>query len=445
MDGLAFNFERFITRDSLPIVVADQAVHWARMPSRRLTRRSFLAASSASAAFGLIAPISTRNSAIVGMQSAQESALPPPDQSGIAHVVVVTMENRSFDHFFGWLPDHDGQQAGLQYADPSGMLFDTHALAPDFQGCGFHDPDHSFKGGRVEFNHGQCDGWLRAGRNDRFSIGYYTQSDLPFLGQIAPSFVTPARYFPAILGPTFPNRIYMQSAQTDRLSNTWEKSTLPTIWDRLGAAGVSGAYYVSDLSILSLWGSKYASITQPVANFMQAAADGSLPAVSFVDPAFSGRETAPATDDHPLNDVRDGEAFLNSVYTAVTGGPAWPTTVLVITFDEWGGFFDHIPPPAGTVTADEQALGYTDGLRGFRVPCVVVSPWSQQPTVSRTVFDHTSILKLIEWRFGLAPLTMRDAQANNLAEVLDFTSTRLDVPQPVVAAGPFGPRCAERP
>ena len=132
---------------------------------------------------------------------------------------------------------------------------------------------------------------------------------------------------------------------------------------------------------------------------------------------------------------------MNTVYTAVVNGPAWPNTLLIINFDEWGGFFEHVSPPAGQVTAAEQALGYGDGLRGFRVPCIVISPWSQHQIVTRTVFDHTSILKLIEWRFGLEPLTDRDAQANNLAEVLDFDNPRLDAPQPAVVAGPYGREC----
>jgi phospholipase C len=291
-------------------------------------------------------------------------------------------------------------QAGL-YADSAGALHATHPMAPDFEGCGFHDPDHSFNGGRIEYNSGQCDGWLRAGTNDALSIGYYSQDDLPFLGTIASQFATPARYFAPILGPTYPNRIYQQP----------------------------------------LWGAKYNSVNQPFAKFLEAAADGNLPAVSFVDPVFGQRLTGPANDDHPLHDVRDGEVFMNTIYTAVTSGPAWPNTLLVINFDEWGGFFEHIPPPAGPVTAAEQALGYGDGLRGFRVPCIVISPWSQHQTVSRTVFDHASILKLIEWRFGLAPLTARDAQANNLAEVLDFSNPRLEAPQVSVAAGPYGGAC----
>jgi phospholipase C len=129
------------------------------------------------------------------------------------------MENRSFDHILGWLPGHDGRQDGLSYLDAAGVRHKTHSLAPDFQGCAFHDPDHSFAGGRVEYNNGRCDGFLLAGDNDIYSIGYYRRQDVPFFGQIAPRFATPARYFPAILGPTFPNRIFQHAGQTDRLGN----------------------------------------------------------------------------------------------------------------------------------------------------------------------------------------------------------------------------------
>jgi phospholipase C len=103
--------------------------------------------------------------------SASPARLPVPARSGIDHIVVVMMENRSFDHLAGWLPNADGKQTGLWYADKSGARYLTHQLAPDFQGCGFNDPDHSYEGGRVEWDGGRCNGWLRA--NDVFSIGYY--------------------------------------------------------------------------------------------------------------------------------------------------------------------------------------------------------------------------------------------------------------------------------
>jgi hypothetical protein len=112
--------------------------------------------------------------------------LPPPEQAGFEHVVVVMMENRSFDHFFGWLPGANGQQAGVSYKDSAGVSHPTHALAPDYQGCGFSDPGHSYANGRVQYNNGGADGWLLDGSgNDIYAVGYYVQSDLPFLSPAA--------------------------------------------------------------------------------------------------------------------------------------------------------------------------------------------------------------------------------------------------------------------
>ena len=122
---------------------------------------------------------------------AAKPLLPNPHNSGIEHIVVMMMENRSFDHILGWLPGADGRQAGLGYLDNAGVSHATYPLAPDYQGCGHPDPDHSYSGGRVEYDGGACDGWLRAGSNDEYAIGYYTQSDLAFLGAAAPGWMSP--------------------------------------------------------------------------------------------------------------------------------------------------------------------------------------------------------------------------------------------------------------
>jgi phospholipase C len=341
--------------------------------------------------------------------------LPLPASSGIDHVVVVMMENRSFDHFLGWLPGADGRQAGLAFEDAARVAHATHHLT-EFQGCGYSDPDHSWAGGRVEYDNGACDGWLRAGSNDEFAIGYYTAADLPFYGQAAPYWTVCDRYFAAIMAETYPNRLYLHAAQTDRLHNNEGPtiSTLPTIWDRLGAAGRTGRYYFSDAPFTALWGSKYLPISEPVDEFFGACATGTLPDVAYVDPRFLEEGSGTSGDDHPHSDIRVGQHFLSSIYRTVTQSPAWSRTMLVITYDEWGGFFDHVPPPVAP-DANPRAR-----LRGFRVPCIVVSPRARRRYVAHNVYDHTSILKMIEWRFGLAPLTTRDAQARNLAEVLDF-------------------------
>jgi phospholipase C len=376
---------------------------------------------------------------------AAKPLLPNPKNSGIEHIVVVMMENRSFDHMLGWLPGADGRQAGLAYLDSAGVSHATYSLAPDYQGCGHSDPDHSYSGGRVEYNGGACDGWLRAGANDEYAIGYYVQSDLAFLAQAAPGWTAFDRYFSAILGPTFPNRFYMHAAQTDRLSNTFEPSSLPTIWDRLAAAGKSGRYYFSDAPFLGLWGPKYASISRTFDRFLEDCAGGTLPQVSYVDPRFIDEETGTSNDDHPFSDIRNGEVFMNAVYSAVTSSPNWKHTVLVITFDEWGGFFEHVPPPAAPIPPASASAGDVDGLLGFRVPCVIMSPYAPRQVVSHTAFDHTSILNLIEWRWNLEPLTVRDATANNLALALDFGKPDRSAPVYAIDPGPYGAPCPSVP
>lgn len=354
------------------------------------------------------------------------------------HVVVVTMENRSFDHFLGWYGQAGGQN-NFVFADSNGDQVPTFHLN-DYQGCGYSDPDHSFSGGRIDYNSGACNGWLLNPNNDQFCVGYYEQQDLAFTGRAAADWTTLGRYFAAMMGPTFPNRIYQHAGQTDRIDDVLfpYPAFLPTIWDRLAARGISRRYYYSDLPILALWGSKYAGIGAPLSQFLADCRSG-LPAVSFVDPYFLGLG-AVSTDDHPFTDIRNGEAFLNLIYQAVTTSPSWPTTLLVITFDEWGGFFDHVPPPKAPVPLADWLAGNRDGLRGFRVPCLLISPWSHQ-SISTTVFDHTSILRMIEWRWSLTPLTLRDATANNLAEALNFLSYDATVATYEVPTGPFPDSC----
>ncbi len=363
-----------------------------------------------------------------------------PERSGIEHVVVVMMENRSFDHLLGWLPGADGRQAGLSYVDGAGVAHATYPLAPDYQGCDHPDPDHSYAGGRVEYANGANDGWLKAGNNDAYAIGYYQASDLPFFSRAAPRFTVLDRYFAAIMAETYPNRIYQHAAEVDRLTNTLAVSTLPTIWDRLAAAGRSGRYYYSDVPFLALWGAKYLPISRPLAAFVADALTGQLPDVAFVDPPFVDEASGTSSDDHPHADIRRGEAFLDLIYSVVTLGPAFQSTILVVNFDEWGGFFDHVPPPTAPIPDSDLLAGNADGRLGFRTPALLVAPWARAGFVSHVPFDHTSVLKLIEWRWGLEPLSVRDRTAHNLAEALDFK--RRTRPSPLLVPPPPATACA---
>lgn len=383
-----------------------------------------------------------------------QNTLPSPNSAGFEHVVVVMMENRSFDHFFGWMQGANGQQAGLTFKDSAGGQHPTHYLPPDYQGCGFLDPGHSYTDGRVQYNGGACDGFLfdasdsdpANGKpnqaNDIFAIGYYGQSDLPFLGAAGPAFTVCDNYFCGIMAETYPNRFYMHAAQTDRLVNNSNTSTLPTIWDRLEAKGLSGRYYFSDVPFLALWGTTYANISKPFSQFLIDAQNGTLPNVAYIDPRFEDEDSGTSGDDHPHADIRDGEVFLNQIYNAITSSPNWSKTVVIINFDEWGGFFDHVPPPLAPIPPASKAAGDPDGRLGFRVPCVIISPYAQRNFIAHSQYDHTSILKMIEWRFGLQSLTVRDQTANNLAEVLNFAAPNVTAPVFNVPTGPFGTPCS---
>jgi phospholipase C len=384
------------------------------------------------------------------------TALPNPADSGIEHIIVVMMENRSFDHYLGWLPGADGKQAGLSYTDANGKTSSTYPLAPEFQGCAYQDPDHSHEGGLKQYNNGKNDGFLLTSP-DIFPIGYYRQEDLPFHGQAATAWTTYDRYFCGILAETYPNRFYMHSAQTPVLHNSEATSVsgleatsqLPAIWDKLSAAGLTGTYYFSDIPFTALYGAKYLDISQPFDAFLLACEAGTLPNVSYIDPAFEDEGSGTSKDDHPFADIRNGQAFLNQIYSAVTSSPLWSKTALFITYDEWGGFFDHVPPPmAGVIPAADLAAFQADNetpssLLGFRVPTLTISPYARRGYISNTQYDHTSILKMIEWRWNLTPLTVRDTQANNIARSFDFSSPpNLEAPSFNVPTGPFGETCS---
>jgi phospholipase C len=361
--------------------------------------------------------------------------LPDPEASGIEHIVAVTMENRSFDHFFGWMPNADGKQAGLTYLDTKGTPHATHSLSSNNTGCPAADPDHSYAGARIEYNNGAMNGFLLDTANDTYCIGYYGAKDIPFYAALAQNYTTCNRYFVSILGPTFPNRMFIHAAQTDRLTDSLTLSSLPTIWDSLAAARVSHAYYFNNVPYLALWGTKYLGIAKTYDRFLEDAEHGTLPAVSFLDPRYTILDDGTGNDDHPHADIREGDRFLYNVFKAVSTGPDWSSTVLIINFDEWGGFYEHVPPPRAQA-ANNVDTDIVNGktLLGMRVPVVVASPWSAgdpaSPTINSLVFDHTSVLKLIEWRWGIPPLTPRDGSndVNNLAYALDFDHPQTAVP-----------------
>jgi phospholipase C len=409
---------------------------------RVVGRREFL--TMLGAAGVLAACSSSKSGRIASGRSSTTTAparLPAPADAPFDTVVVVTMENRSFDHFLGWLPGADGKQGGLRYPDRDGTFRPTRALAPDFQGCAFHDPRHDWRSVEKQLDGGKCDGWLLTQAvGDTFPIGYYTEADLPVTAALARGHTVCDRYHCSVLGPTGPNRMYMWSATTDYLEGPPGPMTADgprpsklqlAIFDRLHEAGVEAAYYAGkEPQSWSYQSKRYDALTRPHADFFAAARAGTLPSFSFLDPDLDSiaEFLGTATDDHPYGDVRRGEAWIRDVYLALAQSPQWDRLVLVVTFDEHGGFFDHVVPPTVVDDTVLREAGPDFKRLGFRVPCIIGGPFAPARVTHAGPFEHCSILRMVEWRWSLEPMTARDRHATNLAEALDFSARTTPVP-----------------
>jgi phospholipase C len=364
-------------------------------------------------------------------------SIPSPRNLPIDTFVVLMMENRSFDHYLGWLPGADGMQAGLHYTDKKGHPYSTHRLTADLQGCGFLDPDHSWDGGRTQLDGGRMDGFLRAA-SDEFSIGYYAEPDLPFTPHMAKAFTAFDRFFCSILSSTYPNREYMHAAPSYGMMD----NSLPTgqggfpdttIFAALSKAGVSNQYYYTDIPVSALWGQAGIARSSQVQAYYEQAAAGTLPALTFVDPSFNGEDQGTSGDEHPHGDVGVGQAFIADVVHAFMESPQWKRGALFVVYDEWGGFFDHVVPPRVPDLRPSHDINKDFGQMGFRIPAVVVSPYARRGHVDHSIYGFESILKLIRYRYGIPALTPRDLYANNIAAAFDFEKPSFappDLPTP---------------
>jgi phospholipase C len=375
-----------------------------------------------------------------------------PANSGIDTIVVVMMENRSFDSYLGWLADDDAYMAngrsrygakfrvnGAQnqrYPDPStGQLVSTYRRSvndpANWRGCTFNDPGHGWTAGRAE----RDGGFLAKGSgNDIFALSYFKSGDLPVYRALAKRFTVCDTWHASLLGPTYPNREYLLSGQSGghKSNDTvtggfqWE-----TIADRLVAANVTVADYYTDLPVFALWGQRLLPNARPIANFFSDAAAGTLPQVSFLDPRFVGPNR---TDDHPHGDPRAAQRFVRDAFAAFAKSPQWQKGLFVLTYDEWGGFFDHVRPPLMADNMPSSVDADNFAQCGFRVPTMLCSPRSLPGSVDHTQYDHTAVLRFIEWRFLGAPargpssngkkwwLTQRDRWSHNLGESLSRAS-----------------------
>lgn len=471
--------------------MAEKPVSDHSAPSTDTSRRDLIKGAAA----GLAGVAAASTAVPRAFAQAAPAGLPLPANSGINHIVVLMMENRSYDHMLGWVPGSAGKQAGRTFVDNAGNSFNSFHLTK-FQNCSSADPNHGFIAGRQQMNGGAMNGFLFTQPvGDQFPIGYYVGADLPFFASAARYWTICDHYHCSILGPTWPNRFYMHSGQTDRLTTgggTTQNgppsaangngliSTLPTIWDLAANAGITHKYYFGgnnpqdpnpsegSVAFTALWGGKYANISFPYAQFVADAASGNLPQISYIDPDFTGEGAGTSNDDHPLADVRNGQVLMNEVYQTLSQSPNWANTLLIINYDEWGGFADHIVPGLAPVTQleantpdpnvlvngmgqDVNVNSVVDGVpmafQGFRTPCVLIGPRARRGAIASQTYDANSILNAISWQFGLPTLGARGVSSGNIATALNFSSApNLTLPPPVnIVNQQFGSSCKANP
>jgi phospholipase C len=382
------------------------------------------------------------------------AALDTDNLKKIDHIVVLMLENRSFDHMLGYLSlergrgDIDGLQPGMSN-DAEGKTFNAEHLAATHPPSPHWDPDHSSGATDKQINGGKMDGFAAsfaetlAGRkvsnpDPGMVMGYYNAKDLPVYDHLARHFCVCDRWHSSVPGATWPNRLYAVAGSADGSRDDKPNKELP-LYDKhsfirhLDAADVGWRWYTYDFGTLRCvdrdyflghrenfayvektklpWEARLEEellLDEDSASVLEDVQQGKLAPVSWIDPNFKDLNLAhvQSNDDHPPSDVGAGQELVMLVYNALASGPKWDTTLLLVVYDEHGGFYDHVPPPPAE--DDDPAMF---GHYGVRVPALVVSPWVAEKSASPTLFDHTTIIKTILTRFASEELTKRSAAA----------------------------------
>ncbi len=387
----------------------------------------------------------------------------------INHIVVLMMENRSFDHMLGFLKSPGYPIEGLTGTESNPVSFLPGAqritVSPDAHAS--HDlsvdPNHDVDHVNVQlFGYATGPNPAISARNQGFIVDYaaqkgstpstapnimrcFSEENLPVLSTLAKEFTVCDHWFASMAGPTWPNRYFVHCATSDGQVDS-KRINRRTIYDNLSAQNVSWFIYFGDVAqswaIKSLalsgnsgpWGTVFSGIWY----FADAAQRGALPAYTFIEPRYL---IAP-NDQHPDHDIHHGENFIADIYEALRSSPAWNETLLIVVYDEHGGIHDHVTPPEavnpdGKIFQSPQ-FNYAFDRLGPRVPAILISPWIPRD-IDHTVYDHTSILATVKKRFGLPDfLTRRDAAAATFEDRLSLTAPRTDAPMTLPrAAGAF--------
>jgi phospholipase C len=377
-----------------------------------------------------------------------------PPMMPLKHVVLLMMENRSFDHYFSGLSNVDAHH-GDTNPDPSYLNDPGHPVPQTKANTVCENgPSHEWGPSHLQFDNGKMDGFVAVG--GATAMSYYTEIDIPYYYWLARTFAISDRHFSSLLGPTWPNRLFTVAAtscgfaegdDTNPLISTNCGAVAPNLFNQLDQAGASYTVfddgqtpYIGSVPMLSSLFFDIFALNDPTKfatfdDFVSQAGSNSLPDVSVIEPNYqSWAHIVGGTpnDDHPPADIQLGQQFVYSAVTALMSKmETWSSSAMFITYDENGGYYDHVVPPAACPPEDNMPVSdYAFNRLGFRVPLIVVSPYVKRGYVSHYVTDHTSILRFIQAWKNRGALTKRDANAWPMLDIFDFNQTPTAPPKP---------------
>jgi phospholipase C len=380
-----------------------------------------------------------------------------PSMEKIQHIVVLMMENHSFDNLLGMVPYQvPGRRAVDGLTKRKGKLINfnrdatghkvlaNHATSP----CQEHAvPSQAWNASHQAWDNGRNDGFVKA--SGPTAMWFWDKSDIPYTYSLARHFPIGERFFSSVLAQTYPNRrFFFAATASGSIDDKAYALTTPaangTIFDRLDAHKIRWRTYAQELAsdlILPNVRNNHAQLAhnKPIDQFFIDAGAGKLPQFTFIDPNYE------TTSEENPQDIQVGERFVAQIVDAVLHSPNWKHTALFITYDEHGGYYDHVPPPRAikpdSIPPQTSPGDYPGGYNryGFRVPLIVVSPWARRNYISRVVQDHTSMTAFIERKWNLPAMTFRDANAQPMTDYFSFGRAAFGVPPRLAAAPPLGP------
>jgi phospholipase C len=353
----------------------------------------------------------------------------------IKHVVMLMQENHSFDNYFGTYPGADGLPADVcMPRDPNdpavGCVKPFHIGESD---VAVSDPDHSDSTSRLQYNDGKMNGFISAlntrNQDGRMAMGYYDDRDLPYYWNLADRYVLFDRFFSSASGGSGINHMYwVAAAPGGKVEKHTPINDVLTIFDRLEEREISWKFYIQNYepklnyrTLDQFPGNRGSQVIWAPLLYMDRFIDdpalsahivnldeyytdlqnGTLPSVAFIAPS--------GPSEHPPSNIQSGQRFVRGLIQVLMRSQAWSASAFLVAYDDWGGWYDHVPPPQ----VDEHGFG-------FRVPAFLVSPYAREGYIDHTELDYTSVLKFIEDNFRLEPLANRDARANSIASAFDF-------------------------